>query len=373
MIMKIFKLVTLVLLFVPAILVAQDISNEDKANKLFLQSVDAMNEENYEKALALLDQAIELDTNRTEFPYEKALAYYQLGKYKRCIHLLDSLKGVYDAEDILYRLLGNAYQMNQQPYEARKTYEEGMMWYPNSGGLYFELGVLELGKKKEGSALRYWTKGAKRDPYFADNYFMLTAVYHEVGDLMKSILYGELFINITNNTERIKQVSEFLKHDYDSLLKGINYFENFMKPIPINTFKKFEKRDSIEAFQGLFLNFFDQAAQQQLTGPKELSIAELIALRKSIIFDWYASGANNRFESALFDFQNELIKNGYFEVYNYLVFSGVLEEEAREYLTNNTKALRDFQKWFTTYDFTITGENNLTPYLIDVYRRDYGN
>jgi anaphase-promoting complex subunit 3 len=367
---KILLLLTFLIVFAN-ILSAEELSKEKQAEKYFLEGVEAINQENYEKAIVLFDRAIALDTNRTEFAYEKALAHYQKGSYSRCIHILDSLKKTYDAEEVLFRLMGNAYQMIQKSYKARKIYEEGLVKYPMSGSLHFEMGVLELGKKREFSALQYWTKGAALDPYFTDNYFMLAVVYNEIGGLMKSILYGEMYINLTNNTGRIKLVSEYIKHDYDSLLHGLSFVTSYAKPSPKDILKSFDKRDSTEAFQGLYLNFFDNAAQQILKEKKKLTIAELIQIRSSIAMDWYSSGANLKYPSSLIEFHSALIQEGLFEVYNYLLFAGALQDEAAEYLKKNSAKLQKFQKWLPNYDFNLSYKNNFTIYLVDPYRKDY--
>ena len=150
-----------VLLFIIITSLAYGQSDKEKAQLLGETAIKLMDEGKIEESIQLLEQAQKLDSIRFDYPYEIALAHYQLNDYNATIEILEKISGYSDITDHYYQLLGNSYDNIKNTDKAIETYQAGLKKFPESGRLYLELGIIQMSKKEYTKAVNYFEKGVE--------------------------------------------------------------------------------------------------------------------------------------------------------------------------------------------------------------------
>jgi hypothetical protein len=204
-------------------------------------------------------------------------------------------------------------------------YRRALKKYPNSGPLYSEYGEL-LWAAKDNDAINQWERGIKADPAFAGNYYNAALFHSFTKDKVWTLVYGEIFVNMESLTERATAMKKLLLDMYKEKLF------NDLGGEPKN--------------QGDFEKAFLQTVQKSepLTG-RGLTTETLTAIRTRFILDWYATHAA-KFPYRLFDYQQQLLREGMFEAYNQWLFGTVENLPAYETWTQTHK---DAYEAFTTF------------------------
>jgi hypothetical protein len=188
--------------------------------------------------------------------------------------------------------------------EADKQYKKGLKKFPNSGPLYSEYGEL-LWAKKDFDAIKQWEKGIEAAPSFAGNYYNAALYYYYTKDKVWTLIYGEIFVNMEYLTERATEMKKLLLQAYKEKL--YNKIDN----------------DKDQAKSSPFANavletFYKQASLVN----KGINTETLNMVRTRFILDWYKNHAS-KFPFKLFEYQQQLIREGMFEAYNQWLFGTV--------------------------------------------------
>jgi tetratricopeptide (TPR) repeat protein len=205
----------------------------------------------------------------------------------------------------VYQLAGNVYKALEQPKDAEKLYKRAIKKFPNSGALYSEYGEL-LWAVKDYSAIELWERGIRQDPSFAGNYYNAALFYYYTKDKVWSLLYGEIFVNMENLTERAVNMKKLLLDGYkQKLFADADLMAGTDKNTP-----EFAKA------------FLQTAGKQASLVNRGITTEILTMVRTRFILDWFAThGAKYPFK--LFDYQQQLLKEGMFEAYNQWLFGTV--------------------------------------------------
>jgi tetratricopeptide (TPR) repeat protein len=202
-------------------------------------------------------------------------------------------------------MAGNVYKALEQPKDAEKLYKRALKKYPSSGALYSEYGEL-LWATKDFSAIDQWERGIQEDPSYAGNYYNAARYYFYTKDKVWSLVYGEVFVNMESLTERAVAMKKLLLDGYkQKLFADADLAKDQGKNTP-----EFEKA------------FLQTMGKQASLANKGITTETLTMIRTRFILDWFAIyGAKYPFK--LFDYQQQLIKEGMFEAYNQWLFGTV--------------------------------------------------
>ena len=87
------KIVIMILVLISAqSLFSKEITAKERADSLAKAGVFLINKGLYNEAIEVFDEAMNLDKSNIDYPYEKALAFYQKKMYDSAIVILDSLR-----------------------------------------------------------------------------------------------------------------------------------------------------------------------------------------------------------------------------------------------------------------------------------------
>ncbi|MBL7737851.1 MAG: hypothetical protein JNK14_01445 [Chitinophagaceae bacterium] len=267
--------------------------------KTFMRSGD------FDNAIIVLVRALNQDKKNLEMQKDLVMCYYLKRDYTRALEGTESLLDRNDADVVCYQLAGNVYKALEQPKECEKAYKKGLKKFPKSGPLYSEYGEL-LWSLKDYSAIEQWQKGMQNDPGYSGNYYNAALFYFFTKDKVWSLIYGEIFINMESLSDRGAAMKQLLLQGYKEKLFA-----------EADLLKGEEKNKS--EFAKAFLQGMNK---QSSLANKGLTLETITMIRSRFILDWFTSNAA-KFPFKLFDFHQQLLKEGMFDAYNQWLFGPV--------------------------------------------------
>lgn len=276
---------------------AQEQSLQETARS-FMRSGD------FDNAILVLTKALDADKNNLDLQKDLALSFYYKRDYAKA---LDVVKMMFDNNPDInaYQIGGNVYKALEEVKEAEKMYKRALKQYPKSGALYSEFGEL-LWARKDYDAIKYWESGIKEDPSFSGNYYNAALFYYYTKDKVWSLVYGEIFVNMESLTERATAMKSLLLDAYkEKLFADADMLKN---------------QDDLKSDFGKA--FLQTMGKQSSLVNRGISTEILTAIRTRFILDWYKTYAA-KYPFKLFDYQQQLIREGMFEAYNQWLFGTV--------------------------------------------------
>lgn len=294
-------------------MIASAQSGNADADKLFNTARSFITAGDYSNAVLVLNRAIELEPQNLEFRKQLAFTYYLQHDLDKADDIIKTLLKRDDADVQTYQIAGDILQARRDLKGAEKNYDRGIRKFPNSGELHNEMGLLYFNERKYTDALKYWIKGIEVAPAYAANYYNAARTYFYSNDKFWAILYGEIFINLERNSTRTAEMRGILLESYKSLF---NNPDALSPALPSLDGSKKSGQDDIPDFRHAVLNTIAKSSSVVMHG---VTPDALIMLRTRFILEW------RRFYKlyypyALFDFQQQLLKNGLFEAYNQWIF-----------------------------------------------------
>ncbi|MEI9806827.1 MAG: tetratricopeptide repeat protein [Bacteroidota bacterium] len=311
----------------------------DDAKTLHENAKTFMRSGDFDNAVIVLVRALKQEPNNLEMQKDLVMCYYLKRDYTRALEGVKSLLDRNDADVVTYQLAGNVYKALEQPKDCEKIYKKGLKKFPKSGPLYSEYGEL-LWSIKDYSAIEQWQKGIQNDPAYGGNYYNAALYYFFTKDKVWSLIYGEIFVNMESLSERGAAMKQLLLQGYKEKL----FAEADML--------KGEEKNKSE-FAKAFLSGMNK---QSSLANKGLTIETITMIRSRFILDWYANNAT-KFPFKLFDYHQQLLKEGLFDAYNQWLFGPV-------------ENLAAFDNWTKTHAEQFTSFTNLQRNRIFKCRRD---
>lgn len=272
--------------------------------RTFLRSGD------YANAILVLNRAVELAPENAEYRKQLAYAYYlnnnldEAGKTIRIVLKSDA------ADEQTYQIAGNIYKAERDLKGAEKNYKRGLKQFPESGTLYNELGETYYAMRSYDNALQAWTTGIRAEPGFASNYYNAAKTYYYSTDKVWAIIYGEIFIDLERFTARTAEMKNILLASYKELFNSGK--ATARAPAPDGG-----KTETRPPFREAFLNALSKGSNTVLT--RGITPETLVILRTRFLLEW-ESFYKLIYPFALFDYQQQLLREGLFEAYNQWVF-----------------------------------------------------
>lgn len=277
---------------------AQDVSTLHQTAQTFLRQGD------YENAILVLTKALQMQPNDLQMTKDLLFAYYIKRDFAKAMEIGRPLVARADADVQSFQMLGLVFKAVAEDKEAEKLYKNGLVKFPNEGILYSEYGELIAPKEPE-RAQKLWEKGIEVDPNHSSNYYFLSRQYAQKGDVIWSILYAEMFLNMESFTARSTEMKNLLLDEYKKF-----FISGYNAPAPDP-----KKKNTVQfaAAVGETLNKQQSQASLGIT-PESLTV-----IRTRFILDWY-NKYGNKYPFKLFEHQRQLLQEGMFEAYNIWLF-----------------------------------------------------
>ncbi len=287
-----------------------------------------MMQADWDNAILVLNRALQQDKNNLDFQKDLIQCFYYKRDYDKAIEGIKNIINRDDADVMTFQLAGNVYKALEDPKECEKIYKQGLKKFPKSGPLYSEYGEL-LWSQKDFSAIESWEKGIEIDPAYGGNYYNAALFYFYTKDKVWSLVYGEIFVNMESLSQRGAAMKELLFKGYKEKLF-----------VETDLLKNEEKNKS--AFAKAFLETMNK---QTVLVSKGVTTSSLTMVRTRFILDWYEN-YGTRFPHRLFDYLQQLLREGMFDAYNQWLFGTVENLAAYD---SWTKTHADEYKNFTAF------------------------
>jgi len=340
-------------------------SNQEKAKELGYEAVIIMDKGNIQKSIELLEEAQKLDPENYLYPYEIAVAYTRNKEYKKSLAILEDVIKRPNIEALVYQLMGNNYSLLGDRESAIKTYEKGLEYFPNAGGLYLERGTVEALQKNYEEALTFYEKGIEVDPDFPSNYFKAAVIYFNSNTPNWGIIYGEIFMNLERGSSRTEEMSYWLYIAYEEKIQ----VDDESVTLSLTNFAGTKKGDDIEvdpivAYHKAFEFSLGLVGATEVVKTKKskrrIDLAMLHRIRRSFL-ETFAEVDTFQVPNPILDYQRKVQKIGHLEAYNYWVLSQGDMDSFEDWLRKNEKKFDAFIEWFAENPLEMTTENVFSP------------
>lgn len=334
---------------------AQKQSKKDKAKEIAKIAIEKMDNGELEESIKLLEEAQKLDKTTSIYPYEIAYATYKKGDYQKAIDILKKIIHNDDAEDEYYRLLGNSYDSAGNGDKAIEIYSEGIKKFPEkSGKFYSESGLVQYNQKKYNEAIEFWEKGIKEDPNYASNYYWLTTIFSLTEENIWTLFYGELFMNLEQNTKRTETISTLLYDTYQKIYVAKNETEGEFFMTKNTTLTIGNEKDGSLNFELTYL--FAYAAEANFT--KGITIQNIYEAKKGFLSFWFdIKKFNKDFPNSLLDFEKKMKEDNVLEAYTYWFLSEGNPKEFQGWYLGNKDKFDKFANWVKTNQINLKKED----------------
>lgn len=281
----------------------------------------------YENAILVLNKALSSDPSNQQLIQDLAMTYFFKKDYAKAKEVIMPQLDRDDVDVISFQIAGNVYRKLEEVKEAEKMYKKALKKFPNSGPIYNEFGELHAAKENHSDAIRLWEKGIEMDPSYSGNYFNAANYYNRTDNKIWTIIYGEIFANMEHLTERGTEMKKLLLNAYKEKL--------FNKSNEVK-----EKSEFARAVQETF-------DKQYALVSKGLTPSSLTMIRTKFVLDWFPK-YGSKFPFKLFDYHQQLIKEGMFEAYNQWLFGSIEDLPAFDQWSRKNSAtytrFNEFQK-----------------------------
>jgi Tfp pilus assembly protein PilF len=282
-----------------------------------------MRQGDYDNATLLLVKALDQSPSDLGIAKDLALNYYFQKENTKALQTIKPLLDRPDVDDQSFQIAGNIYKQLDQTKEADAMYKKALKKFHKSGPLYNEYGEL-LSLLQNTSAISQWEKGIEMDPSYSGNYYNAAKYYYFTTDRIWSIIYAEIFINIEPLSARTTEVKSLLLDSYKKLFAG--------------DLKTLQGKNN---FEQAFIESMGKANAIAETG---INAETLTMIRTRFVLDWFEKNAS-KFPFRLFDYHQQLLREGLFPAYNQWIFGA-------------TENLQAYQTWTTEHATEFSDFNN---------------
>jgi tetratricopeptide (TPR) repeat protein len=268
----------------------------------------------YANAIMVLEKASEKYPQDVAIQQDLVFYYYLNRSYTKAMEKGKVLVERPDADVTSYQMLGLVYKALEERKECEKLYKKGIKTFPNSGVLYSEYGEL-LWSKQDPTAIQYWEKGISVDPNYSGNYYQAAKFYAPTKNVFWALIYGEIFVNLESYSKRTAELKTVLLESYKNWYAG-NKVTN-----------------STNGFVNAVQTGFSKTTGLAAGG---LDPEVLTRMRTRFILDWFESKSSTQYPFRLFEYHQQLLRDGNFDAYNQWLFGVAQKAES-------------FQNWISAH------------------------
>ena len=301
--------IAIMLLFGCTLAQSQDAKELHETAKTFMRQGDHAN------AILVLNRGLQQDPKSIAMAKDLAISYYFQRDNAKAVETINPLLDREEADDQTFQIAGMIYKQADMIKDAEKMYKKGLKRFPESGPLYNELGEI-LWQQKNYEAIKQWEKGIETDPSYSRNYYNAARYYFLTTDKVWSLLYAEIFINMEPLSSKSPEIKQLLLDGYKKLFSEANLETSSADK---NTFVK------------SYLKLMNAQTGVAVNG---ISTETLSMIRTRFILDWDNNNALPPFK--LFNYQQQLLREGLFDAYN-------------QWLFGSSQNLSNFQAWVNNH------------------------
>ena len=276
-------------------------------------------QQDYSNAIMVLAKALELQPGNVDVLKDVAYVYYLSGDFAKAAQRVLPLTELESADEQIFQIAGSVFKELEEYKICDRLYKKGLKKFENSGALYSEYGDLFWIQQKPAEAIAQWETGMKIDPSHSGNYYHAAKFYFAAGDKSRSIVYGEVFVNLESYSVKSAEIKILLLESYKRI-----YMPGDSKKYYVKEPTSFE------------LDFLQVMGKQNELSSRGITPETLLAIRSRFLLDWFNAN-ENKYPFHLFEHLRYLLREGMFEAYNQWLFGPASDASA-------------YQNWIRTHE-----------------------
>lgn len=310
-----------------------------EVEQLYKQARELHSQGNLRAAIVRYQQAIQIAPEVVLLHRELAQAYYLAQGYDEAMQTLDPIIKKGDADAETYKIMAQCLVAINEGKKARKLLKEALEKMPGSGTLHHQAGLIYEQDGEMVYALESWLDGIKKDPSYHMNYYEAARTYLDAGKPIWTILYGEIFVNMEQYTQR----------SFDTRKMMIDAYTKYYSTVSTGTVPKYGSADSKNiSFEDAVNTVLIRLSPVVSDG---ITTENLVMLRTRFIMDWTLQYAQ-QFPFALFGRHDMMIRDGYFDIYNQWLFGRVENRQQYEAWTKfHENAMGRMENWLRQHPY----------------------
>ncbi|MBU3715042.1 MAG: hypothetical protein FGM46_08860 [Ferruginibacter sp.] len=299
--------------------VAQSIDEMHANARFFIQRGD------YDNAIIILNRGLQDAPGNIKFSKELALVYFYKNEFKKGLKVIVPLLDSSSADEQCFEIAGMFYKEQQDIEACKGVFQKGVIRFPESGSIRFELGEI-LWAQKKAEAIYEWEKGIQNDPSYPGNYYSACKFYGLTEDRPRELIYGEIFVNLEPNSKKTLEIKERLFKGYKKLFSETK----LTNPNEKNIFIR---------------NFLEVMNKQTAMAKLGITTGSLIMIKTRFILDWNNEYAD-KYPFKLFQYHQQLLQEGLFEAYNQWLFGATENLPAFQlWIQNHSQVFNEFSEF----------------------------
>ena len=180
---------------------------------------------NFENAIGYLEQIKPIDMT-PDVLFETGFTYLQLGNYAKSIEIFEMLRDTDNQYASLYIYLGEAFEKDNKPEDALRTYQEGLSVDEYNVILYLKAADIAARLGKMDLTVKYLEKGNQVNPDNREVVTKLSEIYVKDGQFEKDVDFLSDYLSDNN---LVPQLYWDLAISYDHMNKIKQASENYQK------------------------------------------------------------------------------------------------------------------------------------------------
>lgn len=335
--------------YISVVIICLSISNNVQAQvswptpevgNLYREARQFHNNGNLREAIVRYQQAIQIAPDIVLLYRDLAQAYYLAKGYNEAMSTLQPIidQGKADAET--YKIMAQSLIATNEQKKAKKLLREAVEQNPNSGSLYHVMGRMYMDDNEVAYALESWLDGIEKDPGYHLNYYEAATTYMNTDKVVWAIIYGEMFINMEQQTRRSHDIRLMVFEAYKKLYSSLSTGD--MPKFGAND------RDGMVGFEEAVYDTYIKLSPVVSDG---IYTENLIMLRTRFLMDWTLKYAA-KYPFTLFARHDQMLRDGYFDIYNQWLFGKV--ENLQQYDTWNKfheNAIPQLEAWLQRHPY----------------------
>jgi len=325
-----------------------------EVENLYKQARQYHSQGNLREAIVRYQQAIQIAPEILLLHRELAHAYYLAQGYNEAMATLEPIIKQQQADAETYKIMAQCLVATKETKKAKKLLREAITIMPTAGPLYNQMGIIHENDNEMVYALESWLDGISKDPGYHLNYYDAARVYMNTDKVVWAILYGEMFINMEQYTKRA----------YDTRAMLLEAYKRLFTTLSTGNVPKFGSTGSAQglSFEEAVYNTYIRLSPVMSDG---YTTENLIMLRTRFIMDWTLQYAS-RYPFSLFSRQDDMIRNGYFDMYNQWLL-GIVENKSQydAWTKFHPDAIRHLEDWLARNPYRPTTADFYNEKIVD--------
>jgi tetratricopeptide (TPR) repeat protein len=277
-------------------------SQQQTVEQLRATALSFQQNQDFSNAVMVLDRALQMEPRNLQLLKDLAYTHYLSGDLNKAAMRAYPLLDRDDADEQAFQIAARIFRSREEYAQSEKILKRGLRKFEGSGPLCAEMGEVYWAMEKPSQAIKYWEEGLESDPSYSGNYYHAAKFYYSAGDKARSIVYGEVFLNLESYTPRTNEIKVLLLESYKRV-----FMPGDKKQYYIKQTTEFEK------------DFLAVMERQNSLALRGINPETLYIIRSRFILDWFAlNGSKYRFQ--LFEHMRALMRIGLFEAYNQWIF-----------------------------------------------------